>query len=107
MGTGKKASTKMQKHIRLSHVLVTSLAFRSLRSASVKVLVELCDRYNGSNNGTIHMGGGSTAKTLHMGKNSLYRALDDLIEKRLYRAHFRRGLALTKRRRISPNFLER
>ena len=57
MGTGKKASTKMQKHIRLSHVLVTSLAFRSLRSASVKVLVELCDRYNGSNNGTIHMGG--------------------------------------------------
>ena len=26
-------------------------------------------------------GGGSTAKTLHMGKNSLYRALDDLIEK--------------------------
>ena len=81
MGMMKRSSNSHDKFVGLPHVMVTSLAFRSLRGASVKVLIELCDRYNGRNNGQIHFGGGSTAKTLHLSKSTVFRALGELAGK--------------------------
>ena len=80
MGRANKYPKSFDKFVGLPHTMVTHPAFRSLRGSSVKVFIELCDRYNGRNNGFIHMGCGSTAKTLHMSKSTVSRALEELTE---------------------------
>lgn len=81
MGRANKYPRSHEKFVGLPHVLVVSAAWRSLRGSSIKVFIEICDRYNGANNGEIHLGGGSTAKTLHLSKATVFRALEELAEK--------------------------
>jgi len=81
MGRANKYPKSHDKFVGLPHIMVISPAFRSLRGGSIKVLIELCDRYNGRNNGEIHLGCGAIAKTLHMSKATVHRSLIELAEK--------------------------
>ncbi len=81
MGRAHKYPKSHDKYVGLPHVMVISLAFRSLRGGSIKVFIELCDLYNGKNNGEIHLGSGAAAKRLHMSKSTVYHAFEELSEK--------------------------
>ena len=69
----------------LPHTLITSPAFRSLRGSSVKVFLELHDRYFGYNNGELVLSFGDASKLLCMSKSTVGRAYNELTEKGLIR----------------------
>ena len=66
------------KFIALPHSMIVSSAFRSLSGASLKVYIELFDRHNGSNNGSLHLSFGAAAKLLHISKSTISRAFHEL-----------------------------
>lgn len=80
MGRANKYPRSHEKFVGLPHTMVISEAFRALRGGSIKVFIELCDIYNGRNNGEIHFGSGSNANKLHMSKSTIFRALNELVE---------------------------
>ncbi len=83
--TNKTGQSKSGKFIALPHHMITSPAFRSLSGGSLKVYIELNDRYNGSNNGSLHLSCGAAAKLLHLSKSTVSRAFRELSEKGLIR----------------------
>lgn len=79
MGRANKyGRSKGEKHVRIPHHMITSPAFRSLNGAALKVYVELADRYNGSNNGELHLSYGVAAKLLHLSKSTVSRGFKEL-----------------------------
>ncbi|MCH9051144.1 MAG: hypothetical protein IIA72_08670 [Proteobacteria bacterium] len=71
------------KYVGLGHGMVTSLAWRSLSGPAVKWYVELRDRFNGANNGDLHLSCGVAAKLLHMSTSTAWRVQGELVEKGL------------------------
>ncbi len=65
----------------LFYELATSPAFRSLSGPAVKYYVELASRFDGQNNGALHLSGDEAKRLLHMGKTTAYRAQDELEDK--------------------------
>ena len=64
--------------LQIFHALAHSDAFRSLRGNSLKVLIELATRYNGTNNGDLSLSLDEAAKLLRIGKASAQRAFHEL-----------------------------
>lgn len=81
MGRYKYGVTKTGRFTLLPHTLITSPAFRSLNGSSVKVFIELHDRYFGTNNGNLVLSLGDAAKLLHMSKSTALLAFKELSEK--------------------------
>lgn len=81
MGRNKYGRSKPGRFTALPHTLITSPAFRSLNGSSVKVFIELHDRYFGTNNGGLVLSLGDAAKLLHMSKATALRAFRELTEK--------------------------
>lgn len=65
----------------LDYPMLKSDAWRSLSGAAVKVFLELHTRFNGSNNGALHLSYPEAAEALGMGKATVMRAFRDLQEK--------------------------
>lgn len=61
--------------------MVASSAWRSLKGSSIKVYVELLSRYNGRNNGELHLSYGSAASLLHLSKSTVSAAFAELQKK--------------------------
>jgi hypothetical protein len=82
-GTNTKGRSKKRlgKFVGLGHLMVTSLAFRSLGGRALKYYVELRDRFNGTNNGYLHLSCDEAARLLHMSKATAMRAQRELGEK--------------------------
>lgn len=90
MGRANKIGrSKGGKFIALPHHMVTSPAFRSLKGGTLKVYIELSDRYNGSNNGELQLSCREAAKRLHISKSTVSRAFRELTQKGFIRCTLR------------------
>lgn len=69
------------QYVPLTYGLLKSVAWRSLSGAAVKVYLELHTRFNGSNNGQMHLSYSEAQKALGMGKATVQRAYAELQEK--------------------------
>ena len=67
-----------ERFVRLTYELLETEAWLHLTPSSVKVYIELRRRFNGSNNGQIHLSLLAGAKKLNMSKTTVKRALDQL-----------------------------
>lgn len=65
----------------LPYAFLKSEAWRSLSGAAVKVFLELHTRFNGGNNGKIHLSMNEAAEALGLGKATVQRAFSELQEK--------------------------
>ena len=87
------------KFVRLGHAMVNSPAFQSLKGPALKYYIALRDRFNGMNNGTLHLSCDVASKTLHMSKGTVLNAQQELQEKGFIRmtqrGGFRQRLATT------------
>ncbi len=87
------------KFVALGHLMVNSPAWRSLSGSALKYYIALRDRYNGMNNGTLHLSCEVASKTLHMSKGTVMNAQQELQEKGFIRmtqrGGFRQRLATT------------
>lgn len=61
--------------------MARSDAFRQLSGNSLKVLIELRCRFNGSNNGKLFLSYEEASRFLGISKSSVKRAFDELIDK--------------------------
>ena len=80
MGANRKLESE-ERFCKITFNMASSPAWRALRPASIKVYIELLSRYNGRNNGELHLSYGSAAKLLRLGKTTVSSAFDDLQEK--------------------------
>lgn len=71
-------SERAERFWMLTFSMARSPAFRSLSGAAVKVLVELRCRFDGENNGRLHLSYSEAAKLLGLGKATIHRAFDEL-----------------------------
>ena len=69
-----------EQYKKLTHHMLRSDAWRALSGTAIKVYLEICYRYNGRNNGQIHMSQAEAARLLYLGKSSVKRALIRLVE---------------------------
>ncbi len=67
--------------VMLDRMLLHSPAYRALSTQARAVLVELYDRYNGHNNGTIGLSVRSAAERCNVSKNTASKVLGDLVAK--------------------------
>lgn len=66
------------QYVPLSYAQIKSPAWRSLSGAAVKVWLELHTRYNGGNNGKLHLSMKEAAEILGLGRATVKRAFDEL-----------------------------
>jgi hypothetical protein len=67
----------------LRYALLNSEAWRTLSGAAIKVFLELRTRFNGGNNGELHMSLEEGAGLLQLGKATVHRAFQELEDKGL------------------------
>jgi hypothetical protein len=77
MGKSQRNTAKEQ-YTPLPYAQLKSEAWRSLSGAAVKVWLELHTRYNGSNNGKVHLSLNEAAENLGLGKATVQRAFVEL-----------------------------
>lgn len=78
-GKGKRGDK--EQYVPLPYLQLKSEVWRSLSGAAVKVWLELHTRYNGGNNGKLHLSMNEAAELLGLGKATVKRAFDELAEK--------------------------
>ena len=78
-GKGKKGDGG--QYVPLPYGQLRSDAWRSLSGSAVKLWLELHTRYNGGNNGKLHLSMKEAAQILGLGKATVKRAYDELVEK--------------------------
>ena len=66
------------QYLRLDHKMLGSPQFRSLNGNDARILLEICLRHNGFNNGRIGAGYEDLAQKLMLGKSTIQRALKRL-----------------------------
>lgn len=70
-----------ERHVRLHHWMLRTVAYKALSLAGKAALVELYGLYNGQNNGQIFMGVRQLAQRLDIAPNTAQKALRDLLDK--------------------------
>lgn len=80
-----KAKRRRSRHgppfIQLFHWMVDLPVWHSLSPRAVVAYLELARRYNGSNNGTLHLSARELARAWNWSRASAARAIEELIEK--------------------------
>ena len=99
-GTNAKGrSRKRGKFVALGEGLVTSEAWRALGGSAIRYYIELRRRFNGRNNGELHLSLVEAERLLGMGRHTVMRAQHELVEKGLIqcmqKGGFRQRLATT------------
>jgi hypothetical protein len=77
----KGRSLGTERHLRLTHFMLTSAAWQSLRPLARALFVELGQRYTGFNNGNIGLGLREAALALHVKPQTVGEAFKDLQDK--------------------------
>jgi len=78
---GKSNRKSEGQYAPLPYPMLRSDAWRSLSGPAVKVLLELHTRFNGGNNGQLHLSMNEASNLLGIGKSSVQRAFRELEEK--------------------------
>ena len=91
-GTNQKGRSKTRgKFVALGEGLITSTAWRSLSGGAIRYYIELRRRFNGVNNGELHLSLEESTRRLGMAKDTAIRAQQELTEKGLIRMTQRGG----------------
>jgi hypothetical protein len=69
-----------RRFVQIWHEVIESPAYQSLSVYAKATLVELCNRYNGVNNGRIPLSQREIAQRLRTGQHQASDAFDDLVE---------------------------
>ena len=70
----------IEQYKKSPYITLKSKAWRDLNGNSIKIYHEICTRFNGSNNGKISFGYNEGVAIFGMGKNTVSKALKQLIE---------------------------
>ena len=73
-------SSAVARHVRLYHWLLDSPAWKSLPPVERALYIELCQRFNGMNNGRIGLSVRNAGEALGVSKNSASRAFKTLVD---------------------------
>lgn len=73
-----RSSGQGEQYLRLPYHMINHPNFRALGGSCVKVLLALCAKHNGYNNGRIFMSLDDMQNQLYMGKATAKRACEDL-----------------------------
>ena len=87
----KGRSKKGGKFVRLGDGMLTSEAWKSLSGSAIKYYVELRRRYNGTNNGDLHLSLEEARKCLRMARDTVLRVQQELVAKGFIRMTKRGG----------------
>jgi len=68
-------SKKAARHVRLHHWMMATPAWKRLNGNQRAIYVEMAARYNGSNNGRIHMSAREAAEAVNISKATAARDL--------------------------------
>ena len=79
-GKKKKYYETGDRFKKLDFATLVSPAWRNLNGNSIKIYLEICRRFNGSNNGKISFGYNEGVAIFGVGKNTVSKALKQLIE---------------------------
>ncbi len=71
----KRERNKTARFVKLEYQLLNSLAWQALKPSDRAVYIELCKRYNGSNNGTLALSNRDAAKLCNIAKDTAGRCL--------------------------------
>jgi hypothetical protein len=74
----KGRTTGNERHLRLTHFMLASTAWQSLRPVARALFVELGRRYNGHNNGSIGLGVREASMALHVKPHTVGEAFREL-----------------------------
>jgi hypothetical protein len=77
----KGRSKKGGKFVRLGDGMLTSEAWKSLSGSAIKYYIELRRRYNGANNGDLHLSLEEARKCLRMARDTVLRVQQELVDK--------------------------
>lgn len=77
---GRVRRTKSAPFVRLDRWMLETAAWRDLDPVARALYVELRQRYNGLNNGSIGLGTREASEALHVGRTTIQRAFDDLLD---------------------------
>lgn len=80
-GKSKGKRSSEGQYVPLSYAQLKSEAWRSLSGPAVKLWLELHTRYNGGNNGKLHLSMNEAASNLGLGKATVQRAYEELEDK--------------------------
>ncbi len=69
------------RHVRLYHWVLESAAWKSLKAIDRAIYIEVCQRFNGTNNGFIAYSVREAAASFDIGKSTASRALERLAER--------------------------
>ncbi|WP_157783623.1 hypothetical protein [Rhizorhabdus wittichii] len=79
-----RADTRGGQWVGIPHVVVDSVAYRSLSDRAARILVELARRFNGYNNGSIALSQRELGEALHIQNyGSIGRAIAELVDRGL------------------------
>ena len=73
-----RSSYTSDQYIKITYHMIKHPNFCALNGSAIKVLLFLCTRHNGFNNGRISMSYDEMVQFLHMGKSTAYRACEGL-----------------------------
>ena len=91
-GINRKGRSKTRgKFVALGEGLITSPAWRSLSGGAIRYYIELRRRFNGVNNGELHLSVREAMVTLGMGTHTVLRAQSELVAKGFLRVKARGG----------------
>ena len=81
-GVNRKGRSKTRgKFVALGDGLITSAAWRSLSGGAIRYYIELRRKFNGMNNGELHLSLREATDALGMGKHTVLRAQRELTDK--------------------------
>lgn len=93
----KGRSKESERYIAIPYWVLNSLAFRSLAPVSKALLIELKRRFNGSNNGLIHLSVREAGAALNIAPNTASWGLRELEAKGFIRVKFKGTFKLKSR----------
>ena len=77
----------VERFKKLPFVMLETSAWRSLNGNSIKIYLEICRRYNGSNNGNVSFSYNEGVKIFDMSKGTVSRSLKQLEEYGFIKRH--------------------
>ena len=88
----------------LERYMITSPAWRSLSGEAIAAFIELSYRYNGLNNGTLHLSARELAQIRNHSRQAAQRAMSELVRKGFVEVAKPSGFSVKDRRRQAAEY---
>jgi DNA-binding transcriptional regulator YhcF (GntR family) len=102
--TIRRRKDKSSPFVMLPKWMLASAAWQSLSGEAIAAYIELARRYNGTNNGTLHVSAGELAALRDCCKDTAARALRELVDKGLIEVVRASGFNVKDRKRQAAEY---